>query len=220
MTNVRLSEMRRFASLEYEFDQSRHLLRSSLGECVAISLLWIQDKTINTNRPGIVDNRLFRFRLLGTSRAHQEIVSRASNMRAGAIPDVATIRRMEDDLGIRRVMNGSLAGTAADMNMNPIMVMEQLSGVLPFGNAALVRVDSRLGQSPNHVVALYKSRSGTLHFFDANLGSFSVRSDSYQQFFRRWKFVHIADDPGEDIVTGLLDFSGGQGYAYRQYARS
>jgi hypothetical protein len=182
------AQLQAHATKLYKFQQRKSVPHGTGdqwgGACLAITLVWIHEKTTTSNsfllRP--FQHREFVSSASGDIHAHNaHICGRANNYLSGS-KDGADISPVERAIGLvpinsltaelKRVRGPApthfpevdLAGTLVNTAYN-----------LPAGHAVCLEIELfQSGQKYAHAIGMYKSRGGTLHFFCPNAGEYEV----------------------------------------------
>ena len=157
---------------EYKFQQRKSAPSDSQGECLAVCLMWIKEK-ISTNRFSLFRNSAFSA-APGNEHLHNlGIMQRAQAL--GGHESSNQLAILEDGLGLEHD-TGIPAVRRVRRNSQDFDVVDSLIALLAElqpGTAACAEI--YIGNMPaGHAVAVYRSRSGTLHFFDPNCGVYKI----------------------------------------------
>ena len=157
---------------EYKFQQRKSAPNGSEGECLAVCLMWIKEK--------ISSSRFSWFRTsdfsAGENEKHThnfEIMQRARSL--GGHGSFSQIQIIENNLGLQHQIGNPAAfmNRRASQGLDLLQSLVALVAELQPGTAACARL--RIANPEGgHSIAMYRSRSGHLHFFDPNVGIYKV----------------------------------------------
>lgn len=189
-------ELKDYATKEYKFRQ-RHSLEGiraaggdlSNGVCAAMCLVWIAEKM--SHRAFSIVRSRGSFTDGGHEDRHNEaIMMKAYDLtmqhysgRGGDLSDV------EAALKLNNVSQDSV-GIAPHRDEQLPQTMSRTIAQMPAGCAVGFEFDF-VGPSANgrpvHMVCAYKSRSGTIHFFDPNAGIYKIELVKLAMFSSAWE---------------------------------
>ncbi len=172
------------------------------GVCMGVVLNWTKEKLATSNglfrRDGPLLNpttKRFSNPLFGESGPRNE-----STMLAGAMTHLAYVAKSRGtvarELGLIegahdprptvRQGDGNIPGRIEDSTI-------AAAGTgLPKGNAIVVELEQDDGSG--HAIAFYRSRGGTLYFFDPNAGVYEVFESNILNFVQAWLEVYVREN--------------------------
>ena len=173
MVDHSFSELRpQLAEKEYKFQQRKSASADSEGECLAVCLMWIKEK-ITTNRFSLFRTSAFSAAPGSEHRHNRGIMDRARALGGRGIDQLAIL---EGALGLQHDIGVAAARRIRRLSQNPDVISSMtalLAEIQPgTGATAEIYVDNR---QAGHAVAIYRSRSGTIHFFDPNCGIYRIK---------------------------------------------
>ena len=189
------SDLKRYSTKYLKFQQrkSSQSFANSNGVCLELALMWIKEKLSTTNSKykktksnnkifstPSVDNDIhyYNANIMNTAQKYRIPTGDGAdlgpiNAELNLVQDSHSLGlSWKNEDGIRVVVFPLTRAIAADR--------------LPKGKAVCFEVFVRRPSLENagHAVSIYRSRGGTLHFFDPNAGAYEVRD--IQQFMEAW----------------------------------
>ena len=228
MANFRALKALAGVEKEYRFNQgkSERLAPSAPGGyCLSLSLMWIKEKLNNPRKIGFgARNSEFSYQKGIDPRDHHATHQYNAGLYLRGVYHEATYRQNTDpddlssieqsvglnpSIGSLNTIISSQLGVAVDL----VATMDQGIRNLQKGQAALVQLQftKNNGSRGAHAVAMYKSRAGSLYFFDANAGIYLIQV-TVREFFRTWERCYAQRAGWNNLVAkdesfGLRNFS-------------
>ncbi len=176
-------DLRRYSVKEYKFQQRKSMPHpDSEGECLALCLMWIKEKITSSSFPWL---RSSIFASRGSNvHAHNRGIMQAARSLGGhrtfaQNETIVNLLGLDYETGRPAMYVNRRRSRGYDLDESLIGLVADLQP----GMAACVKI--RIGNRPlGHAVALYRSRSGHIHFFDPNCGIYTVRYTS--NFMQAW----------------------------------
>lgn len=162
-----------FSEKEYKFQQRRSAPTDSRGECLAVCLMWIKEK-ITASKFGLFRHSAFTAAPGGEHRHNLGIMQRAHALGGHASSNQLAVLEsalgLEHDIGVPAVS----VGERNSANYDVVASLTALLAELQPGVAACADISIE-NRPAGHAVAMYRSRSGNLHFFDPNCGIYRIQ---------------------------------------------
>jgi hypothetical protein len=158
---------------EYKFQQRKSAPTGSEGECLAVCLIWIKEK-ITSTRFGLFRTSEFAASESNVHAHNLGIMARARSLGGhrsfNQLGDIENRLGLENETGVPASYVSNRLSQGLDLEISLVGLVAELQP----GTAACAMM-TIAGAQAGHAIAMYRSRSGSLHFFDPNSGIYKVQ---------------------------------------------